>query len=174
MSYKNGKKSIKAKLSVPKFKNVNELFRYLVDIQPSYNEETNELDVLIVYAKKAYGTIKTIVCPDDMKHFTYNPTTDAEYWYSVKKDTLKGNELLNECYQDIVFNIFCTIDGASSENDFYVIRTIFDEANNYNEFHPVWCEFLRYIGGKNMKFKSKLGTRLLVNELDDLPEMAED
>ena len=27
---------------------------------------------------------------------------------------------------------------------------------------------IRNIGGKNMKFKSKLGTRLLVNELDDL------
>lgn len=142
MSYKTGKKSIKVKLSVPKFKNINELFRYLVDIQPSYNEKTNELDVLIAYAKKAYGTIKTIVCPDNMKHFTYNPTTDAEYWYSVKKDTLKGNELLNVCCQDIVFNIFCTIDGVSSENDFEVINTVFDEANNYNEFHPVWCEFL--------------------------------
>lgn len=114
----------------------------MVDIQPSHNEETNELDVLIAYAKKAYGTIETIVCPDDMKHFTYNPTTDAEYWYSVKKDTLKGNELLNECCPDIVFNIFCTIDGVSSENDFNVINTIFDEANNYNEFHHVWCEFL--------------------------------
>ena len=52
MSYKTGKKSIKVKLSVPKFKNINELFRYLVDIQPSYNEKTNELDVLIAYAKK--------------------------------------------------------------------------------------------------------------------------
>lgn len=40
MSYKTGKKSIKAKLSVPKFKNINELFRYLVDIQPSHNEKT--------------------------------------------------------------------------------------------------------------------------------------
>ena len=66
-----GIKSIKVKLSVPKFKNINELFRYLLDIQPSYNEKTNELDVLIAYAKKAYGTIKTIVCPDNMKHFTY-------------------------------------------------------------------------------------------------------
>lgn len=142
MSYKNGKKSIKVKLSVPKFRDVNELFRYLVDIQPSYNDETNELDVLIAYAKKAYGTIKTVVCPDYMKHFTYNPTADAKYWYNVKKDTLKGNELLKVCCQDIVFNIFCTIDGVSSENDFNVINTVFDEANNYDEFHPVWCRFL--------------------------------
>ena len=142
MSYKNKKKSIKVKV-VPKFKNINELFRYLVDIQPSYNNETNELDVLIAYAKKAYGTIKTIVCPDDMKHFTYNPDEDAKYWYNVKKDTFKGNELLKVCCQDIVFNIFCTIDGVSSENDFYSIDTIFENSIDGEEIHHLWCDFLK-------------------------------
>lgn len=142
MSYKKGKKSIKVKLSVTKFKDVNELFRYLVDIQPSYNSEKNELDVLIAYAEKTYNTIKTIVCPDDMKHFTYNPVADAEYWYSVKKDTFKGNELLKVCCQDIVFNIFCTIDGVSSENDFSIVDTIFDNSIGNDEFHYLWCLFL--------------------------------
>lgn len=139
--YKNGKKSIKVKI-VSKFKDVNELFRYLVDIQPSYNDKTNELDVLIAYTKKAYGTIKTIVCPYDMKHFTYNPTADAEYWYSVKKDTLKGNELLKVCCEDIVFNILCTIDGVSSENDFSIVNTIFDDSIDNDELHYLWCLFL--------------------------------
>ena len=153
MSYKNGKKSIMVKLSVPKFKNVNELFRYLVDIKPSYNDETNELDVLIAYAKRAYGTIKTVVYPDYMKHFTYNPVADAKYWHSVKKDTFKGNELLKVCCQDIVFNIFCTIDGVSSENDFSIVDTIFDNSIGNDEFHYLWCLFLNE--RTRMKFKSK-------------------
>lgn len=63
------------------------------------------------------------------------------YWIDAYKDRYSGKELVRECCQAIVFDLFCIIDGVSSDNDFKVEKTVFDETLQDAEFHSLWCEY---------------------------------
>lgn len=71
-----------------------------------------------------------------------NITTEVQYWIDAYKDRYSGKELVRECCQAIVFNLFCIIDGVSSNNDFKIEKTVFDDTLQNAEFHQLWCEYL--------------------------------
>ena len=71
-----------------------------------------------------------------------NMTTEVQYWIDAYKDRYSGKELVRECCQAIVFNLFCIIDGVSSNNDFKIEKTVFDDTLQDAEFHQLWCEYL--------------------------------
>lgn len=67
---------------------------------------------------------------------------EVHYWIDAYKDRYSYKELARECCQAIVFNLFCIIDGVSSDNDFKIEKTVFDETLQNAEFHQLWCEYL--------------------------------
>lgn len=71
-----------------------------------------------------------------------NMTTEVQYWIDAYKDRYSGKELVRECCQAIVFNLFCIIDGVSSNNDFKIEKTVFDDTLQDAELHSLWCEYL--------------------------------
>ena len=71
-----------------------------------------------------------------------NMTSEVQYWIDAYKDKYSGEKLVRECCQSIVFNLFCIIDGVSSDNDFKIERTAFDDTLQDAEFHQLWCEYL--------------------------------
>lgn len=81
-----------------------------------------------LYNKKAFDVV--------------NMTTEVQYWIDAYKDRYSGKELVRECCQAIVFNLFCIIDGISSNNDFKIEKTVFDDTLQNAEFHQLWCEYL--------------------------------
>ena len=81
-----------------------------------------------LYNKKAFDVV--------------NMTTEVQYWIDAYKDRYSGIELVRECCQAIVFNLFCIIDGVSSNNDFKIEKTVFDDTLQNAEFHQLWCEYL--------------------------------
>lgn len=71
-----------------------------------------------------------------------NMTSEVQYWIDVYKDRYSDEQLVRECCQSIVFNLFCIIDGVSSNNDFKIEKTVFDDTLQDAEFHRLWCEYL--------------------------------
>lgn len=71
-----------------------------------------------------------------------NMTTEVQYWIDAYKDRYSGKELVRECCQAIVFNLFCIIDGVSSNNDFKIEKTVFDDTLQDAELHSLWCKYL--------------------------------
>lgn len=71
-----------------------------------------------------------------------NMESETKYWYEAYKNRYTGSTFIKECCQAIAFDLFCLVDGVSSENDFKVINTVFDEALQGKEFHTLWCEYL--------------------------------
>lgn len=71
-----------------------------------------------------------------------NMTSEVQYWIDVYKDRYSDEQLVRECCQSIVFNLFCIIDGVSSNNDFKIEKTVFDDTLQDAEFHHLWCEYL--------------------------------
>lgn len=69
-------------------------------------------------------------------------TSEVQYWIDVYKDRYSDEQLVRECCQSIVFNLFCIIDGVSSNNDFKIEKTVFDDTMQDAEFHRLWCEYL--------------------------------
>lgn len=69
-------------------------------------------------------------------------TSDVDYWIDAYKDRYLDEEFVRECCQSIVFNLFCIIDGVSSDNDFKIEETVFDETLQNAELHQLWCEYL--------------------------------
>ena len=69
-------------------------------------------------------------------------TLEVDYWIDAYKDEYSYKELARECCQAIVFNLFCIIDGVSSDNDFKIEKTVFDDTLQDAEFHQLWCEYL--------------------------------
>lgn len=67
---------------------------------------------------------------------------EVHYWIDAYKDRYSGKKLIRECCQAIVFNLFCIIDGVSSNNDFKIERTVFDDTLQDAELHSLWCEYL--------------------------------
>ena len=90
--------------------------------------ETMALIKPCLYNKKAFDVV--------------NMTTEVQYWIDAYKDRYSGKELVRECCQAIVFNLFCIIDGVSSNNDFKIEKTVFDETLQNAELHQLWCEYL--------------------------------
>lgn len=69
-------------------------------------------------------------------------TSEVLYWIDAYKGRYSDEELVRECCQSIVFNLFCIIDGVSSNNDFKIEKTVFDETLQNAELHQLWCEYL--------------------------------
>lgn len=67
---------------------------------------------------------------------------EVHYWIDAYRDRYSGKKLIRECCQAIVFNLFCIIDGVSSNNDFKIERTVFDDTLQDAELHSLWCEYL--------------------------------
>lgn len=81
-----------------------------------------------LYNKKAFDMVNMI--------------SEVRYWVDAYKSKYSGKELVRECCQAIVFNLFCIIDGVSSNNDFKIEKTVFDDTLQNAEFHQLWCEYL--------------------------------
>ena len=81
-----------------------------------------------LYNKKAFDVV-------DM-------TLEVDYWIDAYKDEYSCKELVRECCQAIVFDLFCIIDGVSSDNDFKIEKTVFDNTLQDAEFHYLWCKYL--------------------------------
>jgi len=81
-----------------------------------------------LYNKKAFDVVDMIL--------------EVRYWIDAYRDRYSGKKLIRECCQAIVFNLFCIIDGVSSNNDFKIERTVFDDTLQDAELHSLWCEYL--------------------------------
>lgn len=81
-----------------------------------------------LYNKKAFDMVDVI--------------SEVHYWMDAYKDKYSDEQLVRECCQSIVFNLFCIIDGVSSDNDFKIEKTVFDETLQNAELHQLWCEYL--------------------------------
>lgn len=104
------------------------------------NEECKEL--LCDYAKKVEKIIEPHILSRSLKHFTYNAEETAEYWYDdfLKKIIPVTDADFKSACGGIVFSMLCLIDGVSSENDFYEVKTTLIKTN-YEELHALWCEY---------------------------------
>lgn len=69
-------------------------------------------------------------------------TSEVYYWIDAYKDRYSDEQLVRECCQSIVFNLFCIIDGVSSNNDFKIEKTVFDDTLQDAEIHQLWCKYL--------------------------------
>lgn len=90
--------------------------------------ETMTLIKPCLYNQKAFNVVDMI--------------SEVLYWIDAYKDRYSDEELVRECCQSIVFNLFCIIDGVSSDNDFKIEKTVFDETLQNTELHELWCEYL--------------------------------
>lgn len=96
---------------------------------------------LFDFGREAMTLIKPCLC--NQKAFDMvDMISEVLYWIDAYKDRYSDEELVRECCQSIVFNLFCIIDGVSSSNDFKIEKTVFDETLQNAEFHQLWCEYL--------------------------------
>lgn len=110
-------------------------------VQICISEYSSLIWRLFDFGCEAMDLIKT--CLYNKKAFdVVNMTTEVQYWIDAYKDRYSGKELVRECCQAIVFNLFCIIDGVSSNNDFKIEKTVFDDTLQDAEFHQLWCEYL--------------------------------
>lgn len=110
-------------------------------VQICISEDSNLVGQLFNFGYEAMGLIKP--CLYNKKAFDMvNMISEVRYWVDAYKSKYSGKELVRECCQAIVFNLFCIIDGVSSNNDFKIEKTVFDDALQDAEFHHLWCEYL--------------------------------
>lgn len=123
------------------FKNVNDFFQCLCDSMPRFTSRyANKEEAAKIYADNVKSLIKSIIVPNEVKKFNWNAHIDAEYWMRGTYPTDAKD--INDACKGIVFNAFCILDGVSSQNDFNVVKTIFDdEIGPAGEFHSLWCKF---------------------------------
>lgn len=96
---------------------------------------------LFDFGCEAMTLIKPCLC--NQKAFdVVDMISEVLYWIDAYKDRYSDEELVRECCQSIVFNLFCIIDGVSSNNDFKIEKTVFDETLQNAELHALWCEYL--------------------------------
>ena len=96
---------------------------------------------LFDFGCEAKDLIKPCLC--NQKAFNMvDMILEVHYWIDAYKDRYSGKKLVRECCQSIVFNLFCIIDGVSSDNDFKIEKTVFDETLQNAELHHLWCEYL--------------------------------
>lgn len=109
-------------------------------VQICISEDSSLIWRLFDFGCEAMDLIKP--CLYNKKSFdVVNMTTEVQYWIDAYKDRYSGKELVRECCQAIVFNLFCIIDGVSSNNDFKIEKTVFDDTLQDAELHHLWCEY---------------------------------
>ena len=119
-NYNYGKNE-NGKIRIPEYSDlVSQLF--------NFGYEAMDLIKPCLYNKKAFDMVNMI--------------SEVRYWVDVYKDRYSDEQLVIECCQSIVFNLFCIIDGVSSNNDFKIEKTVFDDTMQDAEFHRLWCEYL--------------------------------
>lgn len=96
---------------------------------------------LFNFGHKAITLIKPCLCNQEAFNMV-SMISEVLYWIDAYKDRYLDEEFVRECCQSIVFNLFCIIDGVSSDNDFKVEKTVFDETLQNAELHQLWCECL--------------------------------
>lgn len=100
----------------------------LVSLPFNFGCEAMDLIKPCLYDKKAFDVVDMIL--------------EVHYWIDAYKSKYSGKELVKECCQSIVFNLFCIIDGVSSNNGFKIEKTVFDDTLQDAEFHHLWREYL--------------------------------
>lgn len=122
------------------FKSISQAIDSTVQICNS--EYSDLVSHLFDFGCKAMTLIKP--CLYNQKAFDIvDMISEVLYWTDAHRDRYSGKELVRECCQSIVFNLFCIIDGVSSNNDFKIEKTVFDEMLQDAEFHSLWCEYLK-------------------------------
>lgn len=120
------------------FKSISQAIDSTVQICNS--EYSDLVSHLFDFGCKAMTLIKP--CLYNQKAFDIvDMISEVLYWTDAYRDRYSGKELVRECCQSIVFDLFCIIDGVSSDNDFKIEKTVFDETLQDAEFHSLWCEF---------------------------------
>lgn len=110
-------------------------------VQICISEESDLVSHLFDFGYEAMDLIKP--CLYNKKAFdVVDMTSEVDYWIDAYKDKYSYKELARECCQAIVFNLFCIIDGVSSNNDFKIEKTVFDDTLQDAELHHLWCEYL--------------------------------
>lgn len=110
-------------------------------VQICISEYSDLVSQLFNFGYEAMDLIKP--CLYNKKAFDMvNMISEVRYWVDAYKSKYSGKELVRECCQAIVFNLFCIIDGVSSNNDFKIEKTVFDDTLQDAEFHQLWCEYL--------------------------------
>lgn len=110
-------------------------------VQICISEDSDLVSHLFDFGYEAMDLIKP--CLYNKKAFdVVDMTSEVDYWIDAYKDEYSYKELARECCQAIVFNLFCIIDGVSSNNDFKIEKTVFDDTLQDAEFHQLWCEYL--------------------------------
>lgn len=110
-------------------------------VQICVSDYSDLVSHLFNFGHKAITLIKPCLC--NQKAFDMvNMISEVLYWIDAYKDRYLDEEFVRECCQSIVFNLFCIIDGVSSDNDFEIEKTVFDETLQNAELHQLWCEYL--------------------------------
>ena len=110
-------------------------------VQICISEYSDLVSHLVDFGYKAMDLIKP--CLYNKKAFdVVDMILEVRYWIDAYRDRYSGKKLIRECCQAIVFNLFCIIDGVSSNNDFKIEKTVFDDTLQDAEFHYLWCKYL--------------------------------
>lgn len=110
-------------------------------VQTCISDYSDLVSHLFNFGHEAMTLIKPYLC--NQKAFNMvNMISEVLYWIDAYKDRYLDEEFVRECCQSIVFNLFCIIDGVSSDNDFKIEKTVFDETLQNAELHQLWCEYL--------------------------------
>lgn len=110
-------------------------------VQICISEYSDLVSQLFNFGYEAMDLIKP--CLYNKKAFDMvNMISEVRYWVDAYKSKYSGKELVRECCQAIVFNLFCIIDGVSSNNDFKIEKTVFDDTLQDAEIHQLWCKYL--------------------------------
>lgn len=133
-------KEIKAKNTLC---SLNEFFDSLLNEINRFDNQANLEQSLLDFAQAALAKSEEIAfCP---KEICFNVEDYVKYWiHSYQEQEKTGKKLKNsmyrECAESLVFSILCNIDGVCSDNNFTVVRTVFDTEE---ELHSQWCQYLR-------------------------------
>lgn len=124
------------------FKSISQAIDSTVRIGISeYSKCSDLVSHLFTFGCEAMTMIKP--CLYNQKAFNVvDMTSEVLYWIAAYKGRYSDKELVRECCQSIVFNLFCIIDGVSSDNYFKIEKTVFDETLQNAELHQLWCEYL--------------------------------
>lgn len=108
-------------------------------VQICISEDSNLVGHLFNFGCEAMNLIKPYLY--NQKAFdVVDMISEVHYWIDAYRYADK--ELVRECCQSIVFNLFCIIDGVSANNGFKIEKTVFDDTMQDAEFHRLWCEYL--------------------------------
>lgn len=110
-------------------------------VQICVSDYSDLVSHLLNFGHKAITLIKPCLCNQEAFNMV-SMISEVLYWIDAYKDRYLDEEFVRECCQSIVFNLFCIIDGVSSDNDFEIEKTVFDETLQNAELHHLWCEYL--------------------------------